>query len=32
MDFTLPAEAEEAAALAATILKDHASLQRLAEV
>ncbi len=32
MDFTLPPEAEEAAALAATILKDHTKPERLAEV
>ena len=32
MDFTLPAEAEEAAALAATILKDHTTTERLTKV
>ncbi|MEV7398230.1 acyl-CoA dehydrogenase family protein [Aeromicrobium sp. NPDC092404] len=32
MDFTLPPEAEEAAALAATILRDHTGPARLAEV
>ena len=32
MDFTFPPEADEAAALAATILKDHTSSSRLAEV
>ena len=32
MDFTLPPEADEAAALAATILKDHTTPARLAEV
>ncbi len=32
MDFTLPPEAEEAAALAATILKDHTKTERLIEV
>lgn len=32
MDFTLPQEAEEAAALAATILKDHTGTERLAQV
>jgi len=32
MDFNLPPEAEEAAALAATILKDHTRSARLAEV
>jgi len=32
MDFTLPPEAEEAAALAATILKDHTKTERLVEV
>ncbi len=32
MDFTLPPEAEEAAALAATILKDHTTTERLVAV
>ncbi len=32
MDFTLPPEAEEAAALAATILKDHTTTERLIAV
>jgi alkylation response protein AidB-like acyl-CoA dehydrogenase len=32
MDFTLPPEAEEAAALAATILKDHTGTERLTQV
>ena len=32
MDFNLPPEAEDAAALAATILKDHTTTERLIEV